>query len=107
MVRVCTLNMRALFDDAFCYFCFVCQAPKPSPGPHKETECLPLVVMLRNRMKYALTYREVWPLSCDVWFPSMGRLALTSATLQGLWVSIYFHTLRFCFFYILYVTETD
>ncbi|KAG0562379.1 hypothetical protein KC19_9G141500 [Ceratodon purpureus] len=34
-------------------------APKPSPGPHKERECLPLVVMLRNRLKYALTYREV------------------------------------------------
>ncbi len=38
---------------------WVSQAPKPSPGPHKERECLPLVVMLRNRLKYALTYREV------------------------------------------------
>jgi hypothetical protein len=27
------------------------QAPKPSPGPHKSRECLPLVVMLRNRLK--------------------------------------------------------
>eukprot|EP01018_Ginkgo_biloba_P005229 Gb_18544 [translate_table: standard] len=34
-------------------------APKPSPGPHKGRECLPLVVLLRNRLKYALTYREV------------------------------------------------
>ncbi|GJP53600.1 hypothetical protein CLOM_g12754 [Closterium sp. NIES-68] len=34
-------------------------APKPSPGPHKERECLPLAVILRNRLKYALTYREV------------------------------------------------
>ncbi|CAM6086545.1 unnamed protein product [Calypogeia fissa] len=34
-------------------------APKPSPGPHKERECVPLVVLLRNRLKYALTYREV------------------------------------------------
>eukprot|EP00850_Spirogloea_muscicola_P022602 SM000303S11780 [mRNA] locus=s303:20225:22366:+ [translate_table: standard] len=34
-------------------------APKPSPGPHKERECLPLAVMLRNRLKYALTYKEV------------------------------------------------
>jgi len=34
-------------------------APKPSSGPPKERECLPLVVMLRNRLKYALTYREV------------------------------------------------
>jgi len=33
-------------------------APKPSAGPHKLRECLPLIVMLRNRLKYALTYRE-------------------------------------------------
>jgi len=33
-------------------------APKPSEGPHKMRECLPLIVMLRNRLKYALTYRE-------------------------------------------------
>eukprot|EP00897_Mesotaenium_endlicherianum_P005870 jgi/Mesen1/5310/ME000264S04337 len=34
-------------------------APKPSSGPHKERECLPLAIILRNRLKYALTYREV------------------------------------------------
>uniref|UniRef100_A0A3Q7G277 40S ribosomal protein S4 n=1 Tax=Solanum lycopersicum TaxID=4081 RepID=A0A3Q7G277_SOLLC len=34
-------------------------APKPSSGPHKSKECLPLVIILRNRLKYALTYREV------------------------------------------------
>lgn len=34
-------------------------APKPSAGPHKERECLPLAIILRNRLKYALTYREV------------------------------------------------
>ncbi|KAK9812300.1 hypothetical protein WJX73_000263 [Symbiochloris irregularis] len=34
-------------------------APKPSPGPHKQRECLPLVLILRNRLKYALTGREV------------------------------------------------
>merc|ERR1719198_763015 len=33
-------------------------APKPSAGPHKMRECLPLIVMLRNRLKYALTYHE-------------------------------------------------
>jgi len=33
-------------------------APKPSAGPHKLRECMPLVVLLRNRLKYALTYRE-------------------------------------------------
>jgi len=33
-------------------------APRPSAGPHKLRECMPLVVLLRNRLKYALTYRE-------------------------------------------------
>ncbi|CAN1348840.1 40S ribosomal protein S4 [Linum perenne] len=35
------------------------EAPKPSSGPHKSRVCLPLVLTLRNRLKYALTYREV------------------------------------------------
>jgi len=34
-------------------------APRPSPGPHKLSECVPLMILLRNRLKYALTYREV------------------------------------------------
>jgi len=34
-------------------------APRPSPGPHKLRECLPLVILLRNRLKYALTNKEV------------------------------------------------
>jgi len=34
-------------------------APRPSPGPHKLRECLPLVILIRNRLKYALTGREV------------------------------------------------
>ncbi|KAF5832224.1 ribosomal protein S4 component of cytosolic 80S ribosome and 40S small subunit [Dunaliella salina] len=34
-------------------------APKPSSGPHKLRECLPLLLVLRNRLKYALTYKEV------------------------------------------------
>lgn len=34
-------------------------APKPSTGPHKLRECLPLCLVLRNRLKYALTRREV------------------------------------------------
>lgn len=32
--------------------CLCCmQAPKPSPGPHKQRECLPLLLVLRNRLK--------------------------------------------------------
>jgi small subunit ribosomal protein S4e len=34
-------------------------APKPSAGPHKLRECMPLIVMLREKLKYALTYHEV------------------------------------------------
>lgn len=33
-------------------------APKPSAGPHKTRECLPLIILLRNRLKYALNYKE-------------------------------------------------
>ena len=34
-------------------------APKPSPGPHRLRECLPLIILIRNRLKYALTRNEV------------------------------------------------
>jgi small subunit ribosomal protein S4e len=34
-------------------------APKPSAGPHKTRECLPLILILRNRLKYALNGKEV------------------------------------------------
>jgi len=33
-------------------------APKPSAGPHKNRECLPLCIILRERLKYALTNKE-------------------------------------------------
>ena len=33
-------------------------APKAGAGPHKARECLPLIVLLRNRLKFALTYTE-------------------------------------------------
>ena len=33
-------------------------APRPSAGPHKLRECLPLLIILRNRLKYALTGAE-------------------------------------------------
>ena len=34
-------------------------ATKPTAGPHKGRECLPIIVFLRNRLKYALNAREV------------------------------------------------
>lgn len=36
-------------------------APRPRTGPHKTRECLPLQLVLRNRLKFALSGRE-----CDV-----------------------------------------
>ena len=33
-------------------------APNPSAGPHKQRECLPVCLILRNRLKYALTGHE-------------------------------------------------
>lgn len=37
---------------------FALQAPRPSQGPHKLRESLPLILILRNRLKYALTGKE-------------------------------------------------
>jgi small subunit ribosomal protein S4e len=34
-------------------------APRPSQGPHKLRECLPLCLVIRNRLKYALNRSEV------------------------------------------------
>jgi len=34
-------------------------APRPSPGPHKLRESLPLTILLRRRLQYALVGREV------------------------------------------------
>jgi small subunit ribosomal protein S4e len=34
-------------------------APRPSAGPHKLRESLPLIIFLRNRLKYALNKQEV------------------------------------------------
>jgi len=33
-------------------------APRPAAGPHKLRESLPLIIALRNRLKFALTRRE-------------------------------------------------
>jgi len=33
-------------------------APRPSTGPHKLRECIPICLLIRNRLKYAMTYQE-------------------------------------------------
>jgi len=38
-------------------------APRPTTGPHKLRECLPVSLILRNRLRYALTRREVLMIS--------------------------------------------
>jgi len=34
-------------------------APRPRAGPHKLLESLPLMLIIRNKLKYSLTYREM------------------------------------------------
>jgi small subunit ribosomal protein S4e len=41
------------------------QAPRPTTGPHKIRECLPLSILLKNRLKYALNGREVYKIVKD------------------------------------------
>lgn len=33
-------------------------ATRPSPGPHRLRECVPLSVLLQHRLKYALSKQE-------------------------------------------------
>jgi small subunit ribosomal protein S4e len=40
-------------------------ATRPSTGPHKLRECIPLTVLLRNRLKYALSGQEALKICRD------------------------------------------
>lgn len=40
-------------------------ATRPSTGPHKLRESIPLSILLRNRLKYALTGRDVYSIVKD------------------------------------------
>jgi len=40
-------------------------ATRPSTGPHKLRECIPLSILLRNRLKYALSGQEVMKICKD------------------------------------------
>jgi len=42
-------------------------APRPMCGPHKLRESLPLILFLRNRLKYAQSYNEA-RMICKVCF---------------------------------------
>merc|ERR1711981_896348 len=67
-------------------------APRPSTGPHKMRECLPLILVLRNRLKYALTAKECKTIC-------MNRLI----KVDGKVTSIFFLcTFTYCTVFILY-----
>jgi len=38
---------------------------KPSAGPHKTRECIPLTVLLKNRLRYALAAKDVYSIVKD------------------------------------------
>lgn len=40
-------------------------ATRPSTGPHKLRECIPLNILLRNRLKYALSRKDVYSIVKD------------------------------------------
>jgi len=49
-------------------------APRPSQGPHKLRECLPLVLILRNKLKYALTGKETKQICMEKHIKVDGRI---------------------------------
>ncbi|KAM6473548.1 LOW QUALITY PROTEIN: small ribosomal subunit protein eS4-like [Liasis olivaceus] len=61
-------------------------APHPSTGPHKLRECLPLIIFLRNRLKYALTGDEVKKI-CMQWFIKIDGKIHTDITCPAVDVS--------------------
>ena len=78
-------------------------APRPSSGPHKLRECLPLIIMLRNKLKYALTYQEVKMILMQrqikvihIFFTRY-ECVLTSSSLVSSVFSHLLHSLRVCF----------
>ena len=40
-------------------------ATRPSTGPHKLRECIPLNILLRNRLKYALSRKDIYSIVKD------------------------------------------
>jgi small subunit ribosomal protein S4e len=59
-------------------------APRPSTGPHKLRESLPLTIALRNRLKYALTRREVMMIVMRRLVEVDGKVRTDSAYPSGL-----------------------
>ena len=58
-------------------------APRPSTGPHKLRECLPLIIFLRNRLKYALIGDEVKKICMQRLIKIDGKIQLGPPLHQG------------------------
>jgi len=58
-------------------------APKARPGAHKERESLPLILVLRNRLKYALTRGEAMMITKQRLVHVDGRVRLDPKTPVG------------------------
>jgi len=40
-------------------------APKPTPGPHKARDCIPLTILMKNRLRYCMNAVEVKKIVLD------------------------------------------
>ena len=74
-------------------------APRPSTGPHKLRESLPLVVFLRNRLKYALNNSEVTKIVMQRLIKVDGKVRTDSNYPAGFMGKLSFFCLCIEFFY--------
>ena len=59
-------------------------------GPHKSRECLPLCLILRNRLKYALTYKEVTTILMQRCVKVDGKIRLDKCYPCGIMGTLFF-----------------
>lgn len=59
-------------------------------GPHKARECLPLCLILRNRLKYALTYKEVTTILMQRCVKVDGKIRLDKCYPCGIMGTLFF-----------------
>ena len=104
------------FSECFLFCCSCIQAPRPSSGPHKLRECLPLVVMLRNRLKLALTKREVTQILMQRYVKVDGKVRTDSTFPAGfmgklftdrLYTPNYHLSWSYCSLDVVSITKTD
>lgn len=72
-------------------------APRPSTGPHKLRESLPLVIFLRNRLKYALTNSEVTKIVMQRLIKVDGKVRTDSNYPAGFMGKFFVYKYCYCF----------